>query len=193
MLPYGTGGGLYRVSSGLHKNRNLSDRKVKIPIERGVRQGDTISPRLFTAALRYAISELDWEGKGYSIDTKKISNLRFVDDIALIANSTAEMETTVNELNVVGLKIGLEMNMSKTQPMVNQWCDAVEVNLAVYLGRELNMRNNIAPEITRRRRAAWAAFGSIREVSDKVKEPALRAYVFNATVPPAMLRDRNVV
>ncbi|EYB84307.1 hypothetical protein Y032_0319g2366 [Ancylostoma ceylanicum] len=121
---------LFRVSSGLHKNRNLSDRKVKIPIERGVRQGDTISPRLFTAALRYAISELDWEGKGYSIDTKKISNLRFVDDIALIANSTAEMETTVNELNVVGLKIGLEMNMSKTQPMVNQWCDAVEVNLA---------------------------------------------------------------
>ena len=76
------------------------------------------------------MSELDWEDKGYSIDGKKVSNLRFADDIVLVANSTAEMETMVNELNVAGLKIGLEMNMSKTQPMVNQWCDAVEVNLA---------------------------------------------------------------
>ncbi|EYB98423.1 hypothetical protein Y032_0131g1614 [Ancylostoma ceylanicum] len=53
----------------------LFDRKLKIPIERGVRQGDTISPKLFTAALLYAMSELDWEDKGYSIDVKKISNL----------------------------------------------------------------------------------------------------------------------
>ncbi|EYB81048.1 hypothetical protein Y032_0394g639 [Ancylostoma ceylanicum] len=174
----------------------LFDRKLKIPIERGVRQGDTISPKLFTAALQYAMSELDWEDKGYSIDGKKISNLRFADDIVLVANSTAEMETMVNELNVAGLKIGLEMNMSKTQLMVNQWCDAGEVNLAgktlqrvdsyVYLGRELNMRNNIAPEITRRRRAAWAAFGSIREVTDQIKDPALRASIFNASVLPAM-------
>ncbi|EYC39868.1 hypothetical protein Y032_0638g974 [Ancylostoma ceylanicum] len=33
------------------------------------------------------------------------------------------------------------------------------VDSYVYLGRELK-RNNIAPEITRRRRAAWAAFCS---------------------------------
>ncbi|EYB83495.1 hypothetical protein Y032_0334g2837 [Ancylostoma ceylanicum] len=142
------------------------------------------------------MSELDCEDKGYNIDGKNISNLRFADDIVLIANSTAEMETMVNELNVAGLKIGLEMNMSKTQLMVNQWCQAGEVNLAgkpfqrvdsyVYLGRELNMRNNIAPEITRRRRAAWAAFESIREVTDQVKDPALRASISNATVLPAM-------
>ncbi|EPB78510.1 hypothetical protein ANCCEY_02351 [Ancylostoma ceylanicum] len=120
----------------------------------------------------------------------------FSDDIVLIGNSTAEMETMVNELNVAGLKIGLEMNMSKMELMVNKWCDAEKVNLAgktlqqvdsyVYLGRELKMRNNIAPAITRRRRAAWAAFGSIREVTDQVKDPALRASIFNASVLPAM-------
>ncbi|KIH44049.1 reverse transcriptase [Ancylostoma duodenale] len=98
----------------------LFDRKLEIPIERGVRQGDTISPKLFTAALQHAMSELDWEDKGYLIDGKKISNLRFADDIVLVANKTAEMETMINELNVAGLKIGLEVNMSKTQLMVNQ-------------------------------------------------------------------------
>ncbi|EYC29319.1 hypothetical protein Y032_0006g2912 [Ancylostoma ceylanicum] len=92
----------------------LFDRKLKILIERGVRKGNTISPKLFTAALQYAMSKLDWEDKAYSIDGTKISNLRSADDIVLIANSAAEMETMVNELNVAGLKIGLEINMSKT-------------------------------------------------------------------------------
>ncbi|EYB88148.1 hypothetical protein Y032_0252g244 [Ancylostoma ceylanicum] len=48
------------------------------------------------AALQYA--ELDWKDEGYSINGKKISNLRFADDIVLIAHSMAEMEAMVNEL-----------------------------------------------------------------------------------------------
>ncbi|EPB71386.1 hypothetical protein ANCCEY_09519 [Ancylostoma ceylanicum] len=43
---------------------HLFDRKLKIPIERGVRQIDSTSPKLFTAALQYAMSESDWEDKG---------------------------------------------------------------------------------------------------------------------------------
>ncbi|WKY01730.1 hypothetical protein Q1695_015607 [Nippostrongylus brasiliensis] len=49
------------------------------------------------------------------------------------------------------------MNMSKTQFMVNQWCDTGLVKLNgvalqrvdsyVYLGRELNMENDLALEI----------------------------------------------
>ncbi|WKY03659.1 hypothetical protein Q1695_004984 [Nippostrongylus brasiliensis] len=88
------------------------------------------------------------------------------------------------------------MNMSKTQFMVNQWCDTglgklngvalQRVDSYVYLGRELNMENNLAPEIARRRRAAWAAFSSIREVTDQVKDAGLRASIFNASVLPAM-------
>ncbi|KAK6031302.1 hypothetical protein OSTOST_02545 [Ostertagia ostertagi] len=73
-------------------NIQLFDRKMKIPIEKGVRQGDT--------------------------------------DIVLVSTNTAEMEEMINELNVVGLKIGLEMNMSKTQMMVNQWSDMGEIKLA---------------------------------------------------------------
>ncbi|KAL6735810.1 hypothetical protein ANCDUO_07428 [Ancylostoma duodenale] len=91
----------------------LSDRNLEIPIERGVQQGDTISPKLFTAALQYAMSEVDWKDEGYLIDWKKISNLLFADDIVLVANNTTEMEAMINELNVAGMEIGLEMNMPK--------------------------------------------------------------------------------
>ncbi|KAK6009478.1 hypothetical protein OSTOST_25586, partial [Ostertagia ostertagi] len=37
-----------------------------------------------------------------------------------------------------------------------------------------------------RKRAAWAAFGSIREVTDQVNDPELKASIFNASVLPAM-------
>ncbi|KAK6022564.1 hypothetical protein OSTOST_11736, partial [Ostertagia ostertagi] len=65
------------------------------------------------------MSNLNWEDKdkGCLINGKRMNNLRFADDIVLISNNTIEMEEMVNELNVEGLKIGLEMNMSKTQMM----------------------------------------------------------------------------
>ncbi|WKY01333.1 hypothetical protein Q1695_015383 [Nippostrongylus brasiliensis] len=48
------------------------------------------------------------------------------------------------------------------------------------------MENDLAPEIARRRRAAPAAFRSIRKVTDQVKDADLRASIFNASVLPAM-------
>ena len=40
----------------------------KISIKRGVRQGDTISPKLFTATLESIFRRLNWENKGVNID-----------------------------------------------------------------------------------------------------------------------------
>ena len=47
----------------LHKDSN------KISLERGARQGDNISPKLFTACLQDAIiNKIDWEEKRINID-----------------------------------------------------------------------------------------------------------------------------
>ncbi|WKY17319.1 hypothetical protein Q1695_001710 [Nippostrongylus brasiliensis] len=70
----------------------LFHRKLTIPIEKGVRQGDTISPKLFTTALQDAMKNLDWNSQGYPVDGKRISNLRFANSIVLISISTAEAE-----------------------------------------------------------------------------------------------------
>ena len=40
----------------------------KIRIKRGVRQGDTISSKLFTATLEGIFRRLNWENKGVTID-----------------------------------------------------------------------------------------------------------------------------
>ncbi|VDP43822.1 unnamed protein product [Heligmosomoides polygyrus] len=112
------------------------------------------------------MKDLNWDDKGYLVGGKRISNHRFADDIVLVSTSTAEVDEMLNELKVA---VALQQ--------VDSW---------VYLGIELNMGDDLAPEIARRRRAAWAAFSSIREVTDQVKDAGLRASIFNASVLPAM-------
>ena len=73
----------------------------KIRIKRGVRQGDTISSKLFTATLESIFRRLNWENKGVKIDGEFLSNLRFADDIIIIpmhrntARTTADATRTI--------------------------------------------------------------------------------------------------
>ncbi|CAD6196046.1 unnamed protein product [Caenorhabditis auriculariae] len=133
---------------------------------------------------------------GINIDGKILTNLRFSDGIVLFANSTSDLSTMLNDLDAVGKKIGFQMNEKKTQWLRNRFCDQgnvtlegrdlLEVNSYVYLGREVNMTNDLKPEIARRRRAGWAAFNSIKEVTNQLKDPKLRAHIFEASVIPAI-------
>ncbi|KAK6761914.1 hypothetical protein RB195_022851 [Necator americanus] len=54
------------------------------------------------------------------------------------------------------------------------------------LGRELNMMNDLTPLLGRRRRAAWGAYKSIKDVVKKTRNTRLRAHLFNTTVLPAL-------
>ncbi|EPB69072.1 hypothetical protein ANCCEY_11841 [Ancylostoma ceylanicum] len=56
----------------------------------------------------------------------------------------------------------------------------------VYLGRSLNMENDLKEELGRRRRAAWAAFGPLREATDQLTDHEPRAHLFDSTVLPAL-------
>ena len=155
-------------------NIKLFHKNLTVPIRKGVRQGDTISPKLFTAALHHAMMDLDWSDKGISIDGKRLSNLRFADDIVLISTSSAELQQMVNELDAAGKAIGLEMNRSKTEVMRNNWADDTIITLDsadlpdkdryVYLGRVITMDNSLKAEISRRRSAAWAATNSRKKL-----------------------------
>ncbi|KAE9419848.1 hypothetical protein Angca_004248, partial [Angiostrongylus cantonensis] len=140
----------------------LFQRPLTIPVGKEVRQGDTISPKLFSAALQWIMKSLDWDEKGIRIDGKFLSNLRFADDIVIFSKSTSEAEMMINELNEAGEKIGLRINRKKTQFMKNSWCEGEKIELdgsliaettsCVYLGRSMNMENSMKEELDRRRR-----------------------------------------
>ncbi len=56
-------------------------------IKKGVKQGDALSPTLFNSALEEVFKKVKWEQKGININGKRITNLRFADDVALFANT----------------------------------------------------------------------------------------------------------
>uniref|UniRef100_A0A914VP78 Reverse transcriptase domain-containing protein n=1 Tax=Plectus sambesii TaxID=2011161 RepID=A0A914VP78_9BILA len=62
---------------------------LRIPIGQGVRQGDTIFPKLFTACLEDVFRQMELTG-GLNIDGQKLTHLRFADDIVLIGDNTAD-------------------------------------------------------------------------------------------------------
>ncbi|KAK6754360.1 hypothetical protein RB195_013390 [Necator americanus] len=175
---------------------NLFHSPLTIPIGKGVRQGDTISPKLVTAALQWIMKSLSWEERGIRVDGRFLSNLRFADDIVLFSSSTNEAEMMLNELNEAGKKTGLRINRKKAQFMKNAYCEdggvqlegsqIVETSSYVYLGRSMNMENDLKEELNRRMRAAWAAFAAVREATDQLTDQDLLAHLFDLKVLPAL-------
>ncbi|KAE9416755.1 hypothetical protein Angca_008402, partial [Angiostrongylus cantonensis] len=56
---------------------------INIDVKRGVRQSDTISPKLLTATLQDVMRTLEWDNMGIKIDGRQSHHLRFADDIVL--------------------------------------------------------------------------------------------------------------
>jgi hypothetical protein len=56
----------------------------------------------------------------------------------------------------------------------------------VYLGQNITAEHNIRMEITRRNRAGWNSFKSIKTILIATTDKSLRSQLFNSTVLPAM-------
>lgn len=132
-----------------------------------------------------------------NIDGELLTHLRFTDDIVLIAETTDQLQTMLTEHDSKSSAIGLRMNHMKTKyvrsanfpggQMVVGGDEIEEVEKYVYLGQEVNMRRDMEKEISRRVRARWKAFNSIRDVLKGRLDKTTRANLFNGTVLPAML------
>ena len=101
---------------------HLHKESEKIRIKRGVRQGDTISPKLFTATLESMFRRLNWENKGVKIDGEFLSNLRFADDIFLCTETPQELQQMLQELSDESRQMCLKMNITKTKVMALAIC-----------------------------------------------------------------------
>ena len=66
-----------------------------IHILRGVRQGDTLSPKLFTLVLEDIFKKLDWKDRGLNILGCRLNNLRFADDIVLLSDSADDVQSMI--------------------------------------------------------------------------------------------------
>lgn len=120
---------------GLHRKlvnlirMTLTDTKAKVKfrgqlseefdIRTGLRQGDGLSPLLFSCALEKIMRE--WNAKcpskikiGREI---KVNCLAFADDLALLSNSLEETTHQIEVLRDIAAKIGLQISIEKTELM----------------------------------------------------------------------------
>ena len=91
---------------------HLHKESEKIRINRRVRQGDTISPKLFTATLESIFRRLNWENKGMEIYGQFLSKLRFADDIFLCTETPQELQQILQERSDESRRMGLKMNIA---------------------------------------------------------------------------------
>ena len=83
-------------------------------VNSGVRQGDPLSPSLFSLFINDLIKDIKRSNLGVSIGNDKVSILAYADDIVLLAESEAELQRQLDILYEWCGKWKMQVNDSKT-------------------------------------------------------------------------------
>ena len=86
-------------------------------IEKGVHQGCILSLCLFNLYAEYIIRNtgLEEAQAGIKIAKRNINNLRYADDITLMAESEEELKSLLMKVKEESEKVGLKPNIQKTR------------------------------------------------------------------------------
>ena len=84
---------------------------------KGVQQVYILSPCLFYLYAEYIMrnTRLDAAQAGIKIAGRNIDNLRYADDITLMAESEEELKTLLMKVKQESEKVGLKLNIQKTK------------------------------------------------------------------------------
>ncbi|EYC04314.1 hypothetical protein Y032_0088g2137 [Ancylostoma ceylanicum] len=184
--------GIYASAQSMFK---VGETTIPVKICRGVRQGDTISPKLFIATLEHVFRKLSWNDFGLAVNGNFLTNLRFADDVVLLAKSAEELQTMIDELDEHSLRCGLKISTAKTKIMATagtaislRGTQLECVESFLYLGQRISLNRDFSEEIARRIRAGWSCFHRYEKfMSSRTVEMKYKRALFNMCILPAML------
>jgi hypothetical protein len=209
--------GVYvQILSKLYQNQTgevITDKTSKrFKIQRGTKQGDPLSPKLFNAVLEDILRLLQpkWRSRGWGVnlgerEEDKLCNLRFADDLLLMSTSRAHLEVMLRDLENAARNVGLEIHMGKTKILSNledelrKGPNYIQIaghrvdilkhtEMTKYLGRALTFGDLHDVEIQHRINCGWAKFHYFRkELCCKHYPLSDRLRLFEATVTPSVL------
>ena len=98
---------------------------------------------------------LDEAQAGIKIAGRNINNLRYADDITLMAESEEELKTLMVKVKEESEKVGLKLNIQKTKIMasgpITSWkIDGETVSDFIFLGSKITADGDCSHEIKRR-------------------------------------------
>ena len=134
-------------------------------------KGNTISYKLFTAALDSIFRRLTWETRGLKINGEYLSHLRFADDILICTNTPYELQQMPQELADESENHGLKLNKSKKKVMMKNdtpryvnYTQIENVESYIYLGQRYSTRDKNQDNVIQRRiTAGWTTFAKYRD------------------------------
>ena len=176
-------------------------------IQRGVKQGDVISPMLFNAGIEIAFrrwkQRLTQHGILLKSNMPRITNARYADDIMIFAKTQEELSSMVEMLIEELASIGLHVNGKKTTIMTNvspsyNYLDISGEVVTVlgnnethrYLGRLLcgDLSDRAATEIKNRLQNSLYKFSQhSRTLTNRNLSIKLRLKLFDSVITPSIL------
>ena len=139
LLQNGTDGKMYWSVKSMYSG-TISNVKVSklhtdwFSINSGVRQGDTLSPTLFSLFINDLAKEIKAAGYGISVGNDKAPILLYADDIALLSESEDDMQNMLDIVYEWCRKWRLEVNCSKTKVMHFRKKNLCRSQYVFYLG-----------------------------------------------------------
>ena len=156
-------------------------------------------PKLFIACLQSIFSKMKWNeiSYGFKVTDNYLNNLRFADNIVLLAKDPQELQATVKELHTESGRIG-KMNKTKTKtPSANTTTQSnivVEnesldkVDQYTYLGQNIHANEGPKQEVQRRVAVTRGKFGKLSQYLQNQKfSLALKKRIFMQSVMPTLL------
>ena len=194
-----------------------ADRRSKsFVIGKGTKQGDPLSPALFNAVLEVLLRKLKekWARNKWGLKmgdyahADVLQNLRFADDILLVARSLPQVRGMLGDLSREAALVGLNLHFGKTKILANtgvrrginrenntvdiagQEVEVVPLDgSTAYLGREVTLGGDFHDrELDNRITKAWGKFMSLKkELCGRHYSLDDRMRLFDAVVTPTIL------
>jgi len=121
---------LYNLYSGLQASVEiwLGVESRRFQVQRGVRQGDPLSPLLFNMVLNQVLADLrpEWRRRKYGTDVgasvlgERLTHVAFADDMTVVAKSWLSMRRMLSMLRQALALRGLTLHPSKCKVQTNQ-------------------------------------------------------------------------
>ena len=115
----------YNLIKNMYKNTEASVKSKEniseyVSIDRGVKQGDNMSPNLFNVYINDLLENIDESCKPVTLQNMSMNCLMFADDILLLSETPEGLQNSINKLNSYCNKWQLTINTQKTKIMVFQ-------------------------------------------------------------------------
>ena len=103
----------------------------------GVLQGDTLAPSIFVLVIDWIMrNAIPDASLGFCIRER----VDFADDIAVLSSTAVNMQTMILSIEHWALKVGLKINVPKTEFMVSGHCDPLAPPISFHLSSGLELK-----------------------------------------------------